>query len=37
MRLYYTLADYPQAMVEIECAKCARHGRLRTAQLLAEH
>jgi len=30
MRLYYTLADYPHDMIEIECAKCGRHGRLRT-------
>jgi hypothetical protein len=37
MRLYYTLSDYPHEMVEIECAKCGRHGRLRTARLLAEH
>ena len=37
MRLYYTLADYPHELVEIECAKCGRHGRLRTARLLAEH
>ena len=37
MRLYYTLADYPHETVEIECAKCERHGRLRTARLLAEH
>ena len=37
MRLYYTLADFPHATVEIECAKCGRHGRLRTARLLAEH
>jgi hypothetical protein len=29
MRLHYTLADYPHEMVEIECAKCGRHGRLR--------
>ena len=32
MRSYYTLADYPLEMVEIECAKCGRHGRL-----LVEH
>jgi len=32
MRLYYT-ADYPHATVEIECAKCGRHGRIRTARL----
>ena len=37
MRLYYTLADYPHEMIEIECVKCGRHGRLRTARLLAEH
>jgi len=37
MRLYHTLADYPHEMVEIECAKCGRHGRLRTSRLLAEH
>jgi hypothetical protein len=37
MRLFYTLADYPHEMIEIECAKCGRHGRLRTARLLAEH
>ena len=37
MRVYYTLADYPHAMVEIECAKCGRHDRLRTARLSAEH
>jgi hypothetical protein len=37
MRMYYTLADYPHDMVEVECAKCGRHGRLRTARLLAEH
>jgi len=37
MRVYYTLADYPHAMVEIECTKCGHHGRLRTARLLAEH
>ena len=36
-RSCYTLADYPHEMVEIECAKCGRHGRLRTARLLAEH
>ena len=24
MRMYYTLADYPHATVEIECAKCDR-------------
>jgi hypothetical protein len=35
--MYYTLADYPHEMIEIECAKCGRHGRLRTARLLAEH
>ena len=35
MRPYYTLADYPHDMIEIECAKCGRHGRLRTAR--AEH
>ena len=23
------LADYPHETVEIECAKCGRHGRLR--------
>jgi len=28
---------YPREMIEIECAKCGRHGRLRTARLLAEH
>ena len=28
MRQYYTLADYPHAMIEIECDKCGRHGRL---------
>ena len=28
MRMYYTLADYPLATVEIECAKCGRHGWL---------
>jgi len=33
MRLYYTLSDYPHETVEIECAKCGRHGRLRTARL----
>ena len=27
MRLYYTLADYPHGAIEIECAKCGRHGR----------
>ena len=37
MRMFYTLADYPHETVEIECAKCGRHGRLRTARLLAEH
>jgi hypothetical protein len=37
MRLYYTLADYPHEMIEIECSKCGPHGRLRTARLLAEH
>jgi hypothetical protein len=35
MRLSYTLADFPHEMIEIECAKCGRHGRLRTARLLA--
>ena len=35
--MFYTLADYPHEMVEIECAKCGRHGRLRTERLLAEH
>ena len=29
MRMFYTLADYPHETVEIECAKCGRHGRLR--------
>jgi hypothetical protein len=28
MRMFYTLADYPHEMVEIECAKCGRHGRV---------
>jgi hypothetical protein len=37
MRMFYTLADYPHDTVEIECEKCGRHGRLRTARLLAEH
>jgi hypothetical protein len=37
MRLFYTLSDYPHDVVEIECDKCGRHGRLRTAKLLAEH
>jgi hypothetical protein len=37
IRLYYTIADYPHAMIEIECPKCGRHGRLRTARLLKEH
>ena len=37
MRLYYTLDDYSHDVVEIECAKCGRHGRLRTTKLLAEH
>jgi hypothetical protein len=37
MRLFYTLSDYPHDMVEIECAKCGRHGRLRTARLIEEH
>jgi hypothetical protein len=37
MRTHYTLADYPHATVEIECDKCGRHGRLRTARLLAEY
>ena len=37
MRLYYTLADCPHDMVEIECAKCGRHGRLRTSRLLVKH
>jgi hypothetical protein len=35
--MFYTLADYPHDTVEIECAKCGRHCRLRTARLLAEH
>jgi len=29
MRSYYTLSDNPHDTVEIECAKCRRHGRLR--------
>jgi hypothetical protein len=37
MRSYYTLSDYAHWTVEIECAKCGRHSRLRTARLLAEH
>ena len=37
MRMYYTLSDYPHETVEIECAKCGRHGRRRTSRLLAEH
>ncbi|HWS95283.1 MAG TPA: hypothetical protein VN620_02245 [Candidatus Methylomirabilis sp.] len=37
MRSYYTLSDYPHEAVKIECAKCDRHARLRTARLLAEH
>jgi hypothetical protein len=37
MRMYYTLADYPHEMVEIECPKCGRHGRLRTAKVLEKH
>jgi len=37
MRTYYTLSDYPHETVEIECAKCGRHGRLRTARLLEQH
>jgi hypothetical protein len=37
MRLYYTLSDFSYEMIEIECAKCGRPGRLRTARLLAEH
>jgi hypothetical protein len=37
MRTFYTLADYPHEWVEIECAKCGRHGRLRTARLIEEH
>jgi hypothetical protein len=28
MRIYYTLAEYPHDVVEIECPKCGRHGRL---------
>jgi hypothetical protein len=36
MRLHYTLADYSHDAVEIECAKCGRRGRLRTAELRAE-
>ena len=36
MRMSYTLSDYPNEMVENECAKCGRHGRLRTARLLSE-
>jgi hypothetical protein len=35
MRSYYTLSDYPHETVEIERAKCGRHGRLRTGRLLA--
>jgi predicted RNA-binding Zn-ribbon protein involved in translation (DUF1610 family) len=37
MRSYYTLSDYPHEMVEHECPKCGRHGRLRTAKLLEKH
>jgi hypothetical protein len=37
MRLSYILSDYPHDVVEIECDKCGRHGRLRTAKLIAEH
>jgi hypothetical protein len=37
MRLSYALSDYPREIIEIECDKCGRHGRLRTARLLAEH
>ena len=37
MRMFYTLADYPHDMVEIECAKCGRPGRLRTTRLLEQH
>jgi hypothetical protein len=33
IRLYYTLADYPHEMIEIECGKCGRHGRLRTDRI----
>ena len=36
-RLFHTLADYPRDVVEIECPKCKRHGRLRSGKLLAEH
>jgi hypothetical protein len=28
MRLYYTLADYPHATVDIDCPKYGRNGRL---------
>jgi len=37
MRSYYTLSDHPLETFEIECAKCGRHGWLRTIRLLAEH
>ena len=37
MRLFYTLADYPHDMVEIECAKCGRRGRRRTERLIEEY
>jgi len=30
-------AAWGTVSVEIECAKCGRHGRLRTTRLLAEH
>ena len=33
----YTLSDYHHAMIEIECDKCGRHGRLRTARQLADY
>jgi hypothetical protein len=37
MRTYYTLTEYRHEMVEIECPKCGRHGRLQTDRLLAKH
>jgi hypothetical protein len=31
------LDDYPSDTVQLSCSKCCRIGRLRLAQLIAEH
>ena len=34
---YYSLADFPLAMVELPYDNCGRRGRLRKARLIAEY